>query len=290
MNHTAIPHLTNNPDLKDHYYLLQNVIYSEQTGESLKMTLILPWYQKEVNIPNKTMPLLVFVQGSGWRTPDFDYQLPQLALFAQAGFVVAAVGHRDCTKGHPFPAYLQDVKCAIRYLRKNAAKYSIDPEHVVIWGTSSGGNTALLVGLTGDEERYETSEHAGYSDKVNAVVSCFGPTDVEKLMEIHLDLPEPPLWRMVLGETTDSEEWRKVACEMSPVNHIEKGKEYPSFLLFHGTADSIVPYCQLEALYHKLLEHNVSVQAYLVDDAEHENNFWTTEIREIIMDFLKKNK
>lgn len=290
MNYPEIPHLKNNPDQEDQYLLKQDVVYSTATGVDLKLSLILPWYQSDDAVPNRPLPLLVFVQGSAWCTPDFNYELPQLALFAHAGFVVATVGHRDCTQGHPFPAYLQDVKCAIRYLRKHAAEYAIDPEQVVIWGTSSGGNTALLVGLTGDDGRYETEEHAGYSDKVNAVVSCFGPTDVVKLMEPYVDVPETRGLGIALCGTDDPEIWRKVASEMSPVNHVEPGREYPPFLLLHGTADQVVLCEQMVFMYEKLLENQVEVQAYMVDDAVHEGNFWSREIREIILEFLKKHK
>lgn len=285
----AIPHLKNNPTLEDHYYFLQNVVYSQQTGEDLKLSMILPWRQKDPAIPNKPMPLLVFVQGSGWCTPDFDHEIPQLALFAHAGFVVATVGHRDSTKGHPFPAYLQDVKCAIRYLRKHAEEYSIDPEHVVIWGTSSGGNTAMLVGLTGDEERYETAEHAGYSDKVNAVVNCFGPTDIGRLMIPYLAAGQTGMCTALSG-SAEMENWEAIAEEMSPVNHVEAGKEYPPFLLLHGTADQVVLPDQLEEMYHKLLDCQVDVQAYLIDEGVHEHNFWTKEVREIIMKFVLEKK
>ena len=75
-------------------------------------------------------PLVVFVQGSAWRTPDRGYEIPQLSHLAQQGYVVATVCHRDSTQGNPFPAYLQDVKTAIRFLRAHAEEYGIDPEHV----------------------------------------------------------------------------------------------------------------------------------------------------------------
>ena len=289
MSYPKIMRLKGNPLQKDQYYLLQNVTYSEQTGEDLKMSLILPWYQKDDAIPNIPLPLLVFVQGSAWCTPDFDYELPQLAMFARAGFVVATVGHRDCTKGHPFPAYLQDVKCAIRYLRKHAEEYSIDPEHVVIWGTSSGGNTALLVGLTGDEERYETAEHQGYSDKVNAVVSCFGPTNIERLMKPYIEAGEIGLGYALCG-SDDMEVWKKVAAEMSPVTHVEAGKEYPPFLLLHGTEDPVVLPDQMEEMYYKLLDCGVDAKAYLVDGAVHEGNFWSEKSKSLILNFLTENK
>lgn len=65
-------------------------------------------------------------------------EIPQLVQFVQAGYIVATVQHRSSIDGHPFPAFLQDVKTAIRFLRTNAQKYAIDPQQVAIWGTSSG--------------------------------------------------------------------------------------------------------------------------------------------------------
>lgn len=56
MNCPPIPYLNNNPALENQYYLKQNIVYSKQTGEDLKLTMILPWHQKEENIANKPMP------------------------------------------------------------------------------------------------------------------------------------------------------------------------------------------------------------------------------------------
>lgn len=288
MGYEKIIHVKNNPTLENQYLLKQNVVYSREAGEEQKLTLILPWSVGVEGIEQKKRPLLVFVQGSAWTTPDFDYELPQLALYAREGFVVATVGHRDSSKGHPFPAYLQDVKCAIRYLRAHEEEYGIDPERVIIWGTSSGGNTALLVGVTGDEERYKTSEYTAYSDKVSAVVSCFGPTDMCELSAAIIHTPEGAAMAAALSGQDNPEGWQRVAKEMSPVYHVEEGKEYPKMLLLNGTADMVVPHTQMERMYDKLQACNADVQAYYVDDAEHEGNFWSEEVREIILKFMKK--
>lgn len=286
MNYPEIPRLKNNPNQKDQFLLRQNVIYTDREGEPQKLTLFLPWSVDVPELPDEKYPLLVFVQGSGWTTPDFDYEIPQLAQFAHAGFVVATVSHRDYTKGNPFPAFLQDVKCAIRYLRKNAERYHLDPERVSIWGTSSGGNTALLVALTADDPRYETQEYAGFSDKVNAAVSCFGPTDMEALAAPMKQLPEYQLMAAALSGSADPEKWAAVIKEMSPIHHVEAGKEYPPILLLNGTADDVVREDQLVNMYHKLLDCSAKAEAYLVEDAVHEGNFWSGEVRDIILEFL----
>lgn len=276
-----IPHLKNNPTQEGQYLLRQNVVYSTQTGEDLHLTLILPWLIRE------RRPLLVFIQGSAWTTPDFDYELPQLAQFAAAGFTVATVGHRDYTKGHPFPAFLQDVKCAIRYLRSNAEEYGIDPERVSVWGTSSGGNTALLVALTAGDSRYETGEYAGVSDAVNAAVSCFGPTDMSALSSRFFSEQETNPMAVALAGSAEPEAVKQTLRDMSPVSHVEAGRSIPPILLLGGTADDVVPHSQMEAMYDALTSANAPVTAYYVDGAEHEGNFWTPVVRQIILDFLK---
>lgn len=81
-------------------------------------------------------PLIVFVQGSGFTHPWIYPEIPQLARYAQHGYVVAAVTHRSCLEGHPFPAYLQDVKTAIRFLRRHAEETASMP-------TGSGSGARL---------------------------------------------------------------------------------------------------------------------------------------------------
>lgn len=281
----VIGHLPNNPTLKGQFSINQNVVYSTQTGMDLKLTVIQPWNPQE-----ERLPLVVFVQGSAWATPNFDYEIPQLALLAHQGFVVATVGHRDRREGHPFPAFLQDVKCAIRFLRKNAHQFGIDPDRVQIWGTSSGGNTAMLVGLTGDDPAFETEEHPGFSDKVSAVVSCFGPTDMVLLSAPLMEMPEAKEMGNTLSGSSDPAAWLNVARQMSPAYLVEQGKAYPPFLMLNGTADFVVRPDQLEVMVEKLAAAGSCVEAYYVDGAEHEGNFWSPEVRRVIFDFLMKHR
>ena len=284
-----IPHLPMNPTLQGQFRLRQNIAYSAAEGSGMTLDIFTPWCMDEGCTPHAPLPLLVFVQGSAWCTPDRSYEHAQLALFAHAGFVVATVGHRDMRSGHPFPAFLQDVKCAIRYLRANAAQYGIDPARVLIWGTSSGGNTALLVGTTGDDPAFKTEEYADQSDAVCAAVSCFGPTDVEALFKYLIDMPGAREIGAALAGSMDEDAIWAAARAMSPVNHVQAGKTYPPMLLLNGTADPTVPHMQMEAMVEKLEAVGSPVEAYYVDGAEHEGNFWSPEVRAAILEFVKKH-
>lgn len=284
--------LKNNPTMEGQIKLVQNIIYSKAGGEELPMTLFLPWNLDDENIKAEKKPLIVFVQGSAWTTPDREFEIPQLSAFARSGYIVATIEHRSSLNGHAFPAFLQDAKCAIRYLRANADKYGIDSERVAIWGTSSGGNNALLVGLTGDVPEFKTEEYAEYSDKVCAVVECFGPTDLPAMSSMPDD-EEPAISdiQYIMNGLCggDMEKLPEVMMAMSPINYVEKGKDVPPFLLIHGDNDPIVPYEQMTSLFEKMVECEYDVEAWRIEGAEHEGTFWSQDVYDVIGEFLKKN-
>lgn len=291
MAYPTIKVMHNNPELTQMAYLEPDVVYSHALPEGLKLTLMLPWHEKNAEklIPR---PLIVFVQGSGWTFPNINKQIPQLSQYARAGYAVATVTHRNAAEGHPFPAYLQDVKTAVRFLRANAEKYGIDPEHVCIYGTSSGGNTALLVGLTGDDPRFKTEEYAEYSDTVQCVVECFGPTDLLKMLpDQFIDLMRKPVcdnapfinpFRGLIGDR----DIRQVLVEMSPVTYLDACKKIPPTLIVHGDADEIVPYEQGTLMYEKLHDAGAIVQMICIKNAPHEGSFWSEELHQNIQSFI----
>ena len=284
--------LKNSPTMEGQMKLVQNINYSKAGGEENPMTLFLPWNLDDPNIKTEKKPLIVFVQGSAWTTPDREFEIPQLSAFARSGYIVATIEHRSSLNGHAFPAFLQDAKCAIRYLRANADKYGIDSERVAIWGTSSGGNNALLVGLTGDVPEFKTEEYAEYSDKVCAVVECFGPTDLPAMSSMPDD-EEPAISdiQYIMNGLCggDMEKLSEVMMAMSPINYVEKGKDVPPFLLIHGDNDPIVPYEQMTSLFEKMVECEYDVEAWRIEGAEHEGTFWSQDVYDVIGEFLKKN-
>ncbi|MBU3830265.1 MAG: prolyl oligopeptidase family serine peptidase [Candidatus Limosilactobacillus merdavium] len=284
----AIHEIKNNPNLSGQVRLIENVVYAAADGEALKLELLTPWTQRyPQDYVTEPRPLIVFVQGSSWRLPTLGEKIPELVQFVNHGYVVATVQHRNSLDGHAFPAFLQDVKTAIRFLRANAKKYAIDPKRVAIWGTSSGANAAMLVGLTGDDPKYKTADYAEQSDAVSAVVSCFAPMDVEDTFKYTAGVPGSELLEYCLFGT-DKKKWPEIMHEMSPLYHVEEGKQYPPFQLFHGDADKVVPYHQMEKMYEKLQSVGASVEAYRVTGANHERDFWSQTIYDTALQFLDK--
>lgn len=277
-----IRHIANNPSLSGLASVMQNIVFSKTGGQKLALSLLLPWSAKEQPEP---LPLMVFVQGSAWTSPDLGYEMGQMAWYAAHNVAVAMVTHRNCLEGHPFPAYLQDVKTAIRFLRGHAGEYNIDKGRIGIFGTSSGGNTALLVGLTGDDPAYKTKEHASESDAVRLVIECFGPTDLRWMLRG--EIPEGPFGDIFRG-LTSGKDAKRVLHDMSPLTHVKEGAAYPPMLLIHGSADDVVPYGQMEKMYRSLWDNGNDVRAVCVDGAPHEGSFWSRELHEIILGYIKE--
>ena len=281
-----IKQVNNNPTLAGQVRLIEDVVYATANGEALKLSLLVPWLQRHRVAELDPRPLLVFVQGSSWQRPKRGEEIPQLVRYVHQGFVVATIEHRNAVEGHPFPAFLQDVKSAIRYLRAHAAECAIDPSRVALWGTSSGGNAALLAGLTGDDPAYQTADHANQSDAVQAVIACFAPTDVAATFEAAGNaVPGTDLLKFSLFGRNPAQ-WPAVMKEMSPLYRVEDGQDYPPFLLMHGDADQIVPYEQMEQMAHRLEEAGAAVTAVRVTGADHESDFWSPAIYDQAAEFL----
>ena len=278
-----------NPSLEGLSRIDMDIPYSDRPGCTLD--IMLPWANQHQDVLGEARyPLVVFVQGSSWTTPNRGSEIPQLSELSRKGYVVATVGHRSCLDGHQAPAFLVDVKTAIRFLRAHAKDYSIDPERVAIWGTSSGGNTALLVGLTAGDGRFSTDEYARESDGVKCVVDCFGPTDLEAMTdEDYVEYHDDPntIFAKLCGFPLD-EAMRKQMRLISPMRYVESGKALPPFLILHGTGDTVVNYNQSERLYHKLLDCGYDATMYKVPGAPHEGSFWSVALIEAVHAYLKE--
>ncbi len=281
--------IKNNPTMDGIFGMSGEIVYSNAGGKPLTMRVLSPW--KNENNKDRKYPLILFIQGSGWTSPNIYFEIPQLSWYARHGYVVATVTHRNIWDGFPSPAFLIDVKCALRYLRAHAEEFCIDPEKAVAYGTSSGGNTALLLGMTGDDPRYKSDEYGEQSDAVSAVAECFGPTDMFDLYE-HFKKTggDPAFVCKLLNGDPDSDEAKRRARAMSPLWIAEEGAAYPPTLILHGDNDPIVPYeSQGVRMFERLVELGCDAEMVRVEGAEHEGTFWSSELHGIVLDFIDKH-
>ena len=269
-----------------------DIVFSREGGQDVTLRILKPW-KNDLN-KDRRYPLIVFIQGSGWTSPNIGLHLPHISQFAMAGYVVATVTHRSCNDGHPAPAFLRDVKAAVRYLRAHADEHQIDPARVAAWGTSSGGNTALLLGLTGDDARYVSDVHPEQSDAVTAVVDVFGPTDMLNQFvtrygdyeTAQLDPGMEEYFNNILGASWKTAEGRAAAEAISPLHLLREGMTLPPMQLLYGDADPVVPYDQGTRMYDKLSKLGYEADFVRVLGAEHEGNFWSQAVLDEIMAWL----
>jgi acetyl esterase/lipase len=242
----------------------------------------------EVYVPSsRTAPvaLVVWIHGGAWlfgaRKFPPDYW-PRGLLFQSlidAGIAVAAIDYRHSREA-PFPAQLHDAKAAVRYLRRFAGVFGIDPERIGAWGESAGGHLAALLALTGDTPEYEGEDGVtGPASSVKAVVDFYGvsnlatmpslmesfpPEWIEELERSAGGLPPDPM-AILLGGSPFPEDERQAAA--SPITHVSSAA--PPFLLVHGEADTVVPFGQSVELQDALVAAGVSVELVPVPGADH---------------------
>lgn len=281
-----------NPSMAGIAEVFSDITYAVEDGVELKMDILSPWWDREGEMV--PYPTILFVQGSGWTFPNVGMQLPQLGDLARKGYVVATITHRNAVEGHPFPACLQDVKTAIRFLRAHGDEYAIDTNRIGVWGTSSGGNLALLSILTQGDERYESNAWKGYSENVDFCVACFPPTNlVESELDPTFDADIKETFR-ALSDGKGQEERLAVLREMSPYHIVAdwvlEGKkvELPPIFLAHGNQDMLIAYHQSLDLCRQLERLGADVSFVTVDGAPHEGPFWSREMLDLIFEFIKE--
>lgn len=207
--------------------------YAKVGDQTLKLDLARP------KAPGK-YPGVICIHGGGWRAGDKASLDALTKRLAKEGFVAVTVQYRFAPKDL-FPAQVDDVRTAVRWLRAHAKELQLNPERIGAIGFSAGGHLSLLLGLMEDKDRPAADgNHSDQSSKVQAVVNFFGPAD---LSSNYPEAVEKILAEFLGGLPTEKPSAAKAA---SPITYID-GNDAP-ILTFHGTEDKIVPFEQAELL------------------------------------------
>ncbi len=145
----------------------RDVTYCTTDGIVLKMDLYLP-----SRSTTKPAPVAVNIHGGSWSFGDKtkSENQPEIDELVARGYMVAAVNYR-LAPAYKFPAQIEDVKCAIRFLRAHAADYALDPKHIGAFGCSAGGHLAAMLGVTDASDGFERGAYLDQSSRVHAVVT-----------------------------------------------------------------------------------------------------------------------
>ena len=208
------------------------------------------------------LPVVMYVHGGGWTGGDKTAgaganEIPEMI---KRGYLVVSVNYRLAPQ-YKFPAMIEDVKCAVRYLRAKASDYGLDPDKIGVWGGSAGGHLVALLGTADASAGFEgSSGYLDQSSRVQAVVDFFGPAELNTMFRGH----QVDVMENAFG-VTDSES--QVLKAASPVTYISR--DDPPFLIFHGDKDTVVPFNQSQILYNRLIAAGVTATLIKVENAGH---------------------
>ena len=158
----------------------------------------------------------------------------------------------------------------------------------------------MLLGLTGDEPVCVNDVHPEESAAVQLVVECFGPTDLNRMMEVqyrHVVQEEQrsiftglALGAEYFGKQFADEEYIALCAEplkrISPIQYVKPGVKIPPFLMLHGDADPVVLYSDTETMYNRLIECGCDAELVRVTGAPHEGSFWSQALLTLIFDYI----
>jgi acetyl esterase/lipase len=252
MKSGEIKRISRVPQLPEKVEAQRDIEYGKGGEKPLLLDLYKP---KEMKKP---APGLIFVHGGSWSRGDRKVYGYYCQHFAEKGYVAATIEYRLSGEA-PFPAAIQDVKCAIRWMRANAAKLGVDPNKIGLAGGSAGGHLVLLAAYANsdDPELEGTGGNPGVSSRVQAVIDLYGPVELKasKLSR------RSPVLKFMGGKSTD--EAPQLYAKASPFNHLSK--DAPPTLILHGTVDELVNISQSDKLAAKLGELGIP---YLYDRQE----------------------
>ncbi len=188
----------------------KDIPYREGASEAWKLDLAMP-----SNFGSELRPALVIVHGGGWAggSKSVDVYQKMMVEYAGKGYVTINVEYR-LTGEAGFPACIEDVKNAVRWLRAHAGELQVDPERIGTYGHSAGAHLALMLGMTSEKDGLEgDGSFSEFSSHVNVVAAGSPPTELGR------DVPmAKSVW------------W--------PIGYISA--EHPPLFLIQGTEDPVV--------------------------------------------------
>ena len=250
------------------YSLTPNVTYHRAGGRDLTLDVYRPRGASEPT------PTLVYVHGGGWTNGSKEASALTFLPYLEMGWSVVNVSYRLADAAHA-PAAVEDCRCALRWVYRNAGQFNFDLGRIVVTGNSAGGHLALTTGMLpasagldrqcpGDRRRAWTTGATSTAElEVAAIINWYGITDVHDLAH-RTPGTSGNFTEAWLGSRGDRD---AVARRVSPVNYVRG--DTPPILTIHGDADSIVPYDHATRLHELLDEWGVPNRLLTIEDGGH---------------------
>lgn len=250
-----------------------------------KLDIYLPEVEKE------SYPVVIHVYGSAWFSNDSKGTADLgtiVSALLDAGYAVVTPNHRSSMDAK-FPAQIHDIKAVVRYVRANADKYRFDTDFIATSGFSSGAHLASLAATSCGVAELEGSlgEYTDYSSLVDAACCWSGPIDLHRMscgseVDTWNHAPEEALMGFAFKGNEDAFKALNATTYIDPSD--------PPVVVFHGTADNVVPFCQGEYFYELLCKAGVTSEFHPVEGGGHGIGMYAPETLEAMVSFLEKTR
>lgn len=230
-----------------------DVVYDSINSTNLVLDVFSPSVKRQA-----VRPALVFIHGGCFSMGSRKDIPEEIKRLADDGFTVFSVEYRLAPKD-PYPAAVDDVRAAIRFIRKNADRFSVDPEKISVHGESAGGYLAVVLGVRKIRDREGRVDEL--SDPVGFVSDWFGRTDFTATQTTGTDCAEVFLGKKRTPETLND------FIEASATNIVLKNPA--KFLVIHGSRDQqVYPYHSTN-LVNRLWKNAASADFYVYENQGH---------------------
>ena len=226
-------------EIGDRYWMQPDVVYGGANNTPLKLDI---WYPRDNPNPTTTV---VYIHGGGWIFGSKEGSVYQLLPYLERGWRVVNVEYRMAGNSLA-PGAVEDTRCALRWIYRNAAQWKFDTSKIILTGHSAGGHLSLITGMLQDgtsldNRCYGDARSGDVPMKVAAIVNWYGITDVNDLIKGPNVKNYAVMW---MGSLPNADE---VAKNVSPLTHVRAG--LPPIITIHGDKDDVVPYSHATRLH-----------------------------------------
>ena len=278
-------------DVMSTYSVIPDLTYQRAGGVDLKLDVYRP---RDDDGTNKT---LMHMHGGGWTNGSKEASSLNFLPYLEMGWTIVNVAYRLADVAHA-PAAVEDTRCALRWIYRNADRYGFDKQNIVVTGNSAGGHLALITGmLTSDVgmerqcpgDRMRSTWDIGPTNietlEVAAIVNWYGITNVTDL----LNNGPGTSGNFTEAWIGSSPNRGATAARVSPINHVRD--DLPPVITIHGDEDTIVPHSQGVQLHEALNRAEVPNELITIQGGGH-GGFSAAQMANIydeIRDFLNEH-